>query len=169
MTVIIRKMIDDPMMTDAQASHLRSLRPNSPNIGKIYAEINAEELYGGFHRYKKASEGQKAAAARYLNIFNSMTIGGARAVNLEEPIVDTSFKHSSIDADYFAQAQQEYKEAVQAVGVVASALIQQVVIESIPQRQLAKLHGLSDSAGGRRAIETRVYDAMEKLAEHFHY
>lgn len=167
MIVIGQKLVDDPGMAPAEVLHQRELKPDSVNLGKVYATVNLREILGGFCRYKDTTAAQQEAVRRFKSIYEGMQVGGARAVDLTQPIVDTSFSPATINMVYGEQAKQQYRGIVRDLGAVKSSLIEKVVIYDRSQRSLADDLKLSRTSGGQAAVKRRVLEAVDELSRYF--
>lgn len=167
--IVQSRRIQDPAMTDAEFWHRKSLKPDNPNIGLVEANVNLKELIGGFWRYRKRTEPMTMAAARFKSLHEACQLGGAKAADYESPLVDTSFGSTTLVLERGEEARRKYREAVQALGMRASNLLEQVIIYDMSQVRITRAYGYPVGRTGRRQVEKDVYAAADHLALHFRY
>lgn len=133
----------------------------------VELDVNMRLLIGGLARIEaRLSEEQKQAAARFRALYDGAMIGGARATDYSQPMVDTSAKATN-PADGGIDARRRYAEAVRELGMLGSSIVEKVVCHEMSFRDLAR--SLGEPGGGRasRQVQQRVLCQIDRLVDHF--
>jgi hypothetical protein len=156
---IERRLVPDPMMTDAEYFEQRRTR-SGPHVGKVSAEINMIELIGGLARIRDRSEVQEAAAAKFRLLHERAQLGGARSIDYAAVRVDTSGAGDVVE--FGEAARRDYADAVRHLGMIRSSLVERVVVYDMSLRDIA-------GQGGRSKAKAKkgLQEALDDLAVHF--
>lgn len=167
---VVKRMVDDPMATPAEleARRRKALDRGKPTllVGKVEAEVRMATLIGGLARLTKLSEAQIAAATRFRSLWDGAQIGAARGIDYGRVRVDgggAGDAGSVVSIDAF----EGYRDAVQALGMIDSRLVELVVCHDMSIHAVARLTEGDAGRGVRRRIEQRLRVAVLRLAVHF--
>lgn len=163
------KVVDAPLMTDAEFLHQKEANPDFENVGKSTARFSMDEFIGGFSRYPNREDHHEQAAARYLSLYERAQIGGAKATDYSMPIVDRSGPTEDIAMINGEDARREFKGVKTALGADRTRLIERVIVGRISARRIASERcGNADVTGRAVAqVAQEVKDALEVAAAHF--
>lgn len=165
------KIVDAPLMTDAEFLHQKEKNPDFENVGKSKARFSMDEYIGGFSRYPNREAHHEMAAARFLSLYERGQIGGARATDYSAPYVDTS--GPSQDGSLVAgdEARRAYRAMKLAIGDAAEKLLERVIVGRVSARTIAAQRAGGESVTGRLVsmIAQEVKDALEAAAQHFEF
>jgi hypothetical protein len=158
---IEQRLVPDPMMTDAEYFERRRVRPG-PNVGKVSADINMVELIGGLARVKNRTPLQEVAAARFRLLHERAHLSSARTMDYTAVRVDVSARSGGGAAEHGEQARRDYRAAVRHLGMLASSIVERVVIYDMSLREVA-------GGGGRASVLAgeALRQALDDLAVHF--
>lgn len=163
-STVVSERIDNPYLTNG-------LRENIPegesNSVLITARKNLEITIGGLARITDRSIEQTLAAAKLRMLHETAQLGGAKAQDYSAVKVDTSGMSQEAIAEMGAAARQQYADAVQAIGMVKSSIIERVVIHDASLRDLASGLGFGDSGGARRKAKHELFESLNLLVDHF--
>lgn len=165
------KIVDAPLMTDAEFLHQKEKNPDMENVGKSKARFSMDEYIGGFSRYPNREAHHEMAAARFLSLYERGQIGGARATDYSAPYVDKS--GPSQDGALVAgdEARREYRAMKLAIGDGAENLLERVIVGRVSARTIATQRAGEAGATGRLVsmVAQEVKDALEAAALHFRF
>lgn len=158
-----------PVMATVENPHITDgLREEDENAAAfIQAPMNMVELIGGLARVQGVNKAQINAAAKYRALHERAQLGGGRATDYSAVKVDTSGPTEEMVEAIGAQARAEYMEAVQALGMQQSSLIERVIVHDVSLREIAVSLGLGDSGGARKKARAMLFEALNKLVDHF--
>ena len=162
--VIVSEQVDNPMMTDGLREGAEQGEQATPFIK---ADKNMVVLIGGFARINDRTEEQTLAAAKLRILHERAQLGGAKALDYGQVRVDTSGPSEEAVAEIGARARKEYMDAVQALGMLQSSVVERVVIHDMSLRELAIALELGDSGGARKAAKRQLFEAVNHLVDHF--
>ena len=165
--VVNKRRVRDPMMTDAEYAHRRSLKPEDAEVGTIEVDVNMVTRIGGLARVAGIEEAQILAAARYRDLFDRKTLGGARATDYSALRVDTSGSSSTAVLEQGDDARRGYAEAVQALGLRRSSLVEKVVCHDMSIRQVARELGEGEGGAAQERVRRQLVEAIDVLVGHF--
>ena len=163
-STVISERVDNPYLTNG-------LRENIPEGESeamlITASKNLEITIGGLARIVDRSVEQTLAAAKLRMLYEASQIGGAKAQDYSAVKVDTSGMSQEAIAEMGARARQQYADAVQAIGMVKSSIVERVIIHDVSLRELASSLGFGDSGGARKKAKHQLFDSLNSLVDHF--
>lgn len=161
---IVGEKVDNPYLTNG-------LRENIPEgesgAAMIDAKKNLALTIGGLSRIADRTIEHTLAATRLKMLHEQAQLGGAKAQDYSAVKVDTSGPSQEAVAEMGAAARQQYADAVQAIGMIKSSVIERVVIHDQSLRDLAHGLELGDSGGARRKAKHQLFDALNSLVDHF--
>lgn len=156
--VLVERMVDNPMLTDGLAAsgtgHLR-----------IAVTVNLVTRIGGLARVQGLNAAQIEAAARYRQLWEAAQLGGGQAIDYGRVRVDTSGPGADGGLGGAIDALDGYRRAVQAVGMIGAALLDQVVCQEMSLVTLAARRGCV-TGHARQALKTEVMRVLDMLARH---
>ena len=164
---IERRRVRDPMMTDAEYQHQRKRRPDDVTAGTIEVDVNMVTKIGGLARVAGLTEAHVLAAAKFRDLFDLKTLGGARATDYSALRVDTSGSSNADALERGDQARRRYLEAVQELGMLRSSLVEKVVCHDMSIRKVAK-ELLGNGGGAAHAkVRQQLLEAIDVLIDVF--
>lgn len=178
MDAIIKRQVDDPMITPAELEARRrrvlergGLKRGEIAPGKVEAEVRLVTLIGGLARLptSKCTEERILAAARYRGLWERAQLGGARAVDYGALRVDTSGGAIDLVLEIGERARAEYVAATQRLGMIGSSLVDRVVLHDMSLRAVARRMGEGEGGAARGRVEGRLLAGIDLLVEHFGY
>lgn len=163
------KVVDAPLMTDAEFLHQKEINPDIENVGKSVARFSMDEFIGGFSRYPNREDHHEQAAARYLSLYERAQIGGAKATDYSMPMVDRSGPSEDIAMIVGEDARREFKGVRTALGEERARLLERVIVGRTSARHIAAERAGRAEVSGRAVAEVAqwVKDALEIAAAHF--
>ena len=166
---IERRMVPNPLRTDA--TYLEELRekPITEQPGKIEASVNMVTLIGGFSRIRNRTEAQTLAAARFRGLYERAQLGGPKSLDYSAVKVDVSGPSETAVLEIGEQARREYMGAVQRLGMIRSNIAECIIVHDLSVRELATQIGEGQGGAARDRTTKAIKDAVDELAEHFGY
>lgn len=163
------KIVDAPLMTDAEYLHQKETNPDLENVGKSKALFSMDEFIGGFSRYPNREDHHEQAAARYLSLYERAQIGGARATDYSMPMVDQSGPGEDIAMIVGEDARREFRALKEALTTDQCKMLEAVIIGRTPARQIAARRAGKSEVTGRAVAQVaqEVKDALEAAAAYF--
>lgn len=142
--VLVERYVDNPLDTEG-------LREAGAGQRRIKVTLNMVDRIGGLARVRGLSEAQIEAATRYRQMWEGAQLGAGGAIDYGRVKVDTSGPGAEGGLAGSMDAFDGYRKAVQALGSIGSALLDQVVCQEMSLRQAARKRNIGD--GGRGFIE----------------
>lgn len=163
--IIEMMTIDNPLLGDGQFRH-EVLTKGPIRAGKIEAQVNLTQLYGGFARFK-GTFAQNRTAARFKSLWELSQIGGSRAVDPSREYVDSSGRNPEAIFEIGADARQQFMRAQTFLGPVDFKRCEYVIVGEHGPTAYARfrLRGERPNNGqltSRFAVEFRCI--MDRLA-----
>lgn len=137
--------------------------------GFIEADVNLSTMIGGLARVKGISKPQELAAARLRGLWERSIIGGAQAFDYASVRVDVSGAASSDDVDKGCDARAEFAAAIQAIGIIHSAVVVPIVLDDMSLRGLARWVGEGQGGAAIDRVKKRLLAGVDVLSSHFGY
>jgi hypothetical protein len=131
---------------------------------KIVVMTSVRDMLPALRARRVIDEAQYYAGREFERFFYQ-TNSGLKAINLENPYVDTSFNGITISDDH-CDAVEELKRADRALGLEGSSLIRNVLIHGMSFIQIAALHGMASELE-TKYIGRRFRECLDTLAKHF--
>lgn len=156
--VLVERYVDNPLDTDG-------LREAGAGQRRIKVTLNMVDRIGGLARVRGLSEAQIEAATRYRQMWEGAQLGAGGAIDYGRVRVDTSGPGAEGGLAGSMDAMEGYRRAVQALGIIGSALLDQVVCQEMSLREAARRRGC-EGGRGQIALTDEVRAVLDRLAEH---
>jgi hypothetical protein len=166
---IERRMVPNPMITDALYLAELEQKTIQAQPGMIEASVNMATMIGGFARVRNRTEAQTLAVAKFRGLCERSQLGGARAIDYSAVKVDVSGSRENAEIESTDRARREYMGAVQRLGMVRSSMIERMAVYGASVRDLARGAEMGEGGAARDFITREVRDAADTLADHFGY
>lgn len=159
------RMVQDPMMTDAEFLHQRTLRPGHPNVGKVLVQENITTRIGGLAYVKRRSPHHEKAAQRFKGLYESMYGSGSPAVDASRVRVDTTIMSHDGGMARRVDMGQDLHAAMKMLGKEDSDCLIAVIVLGVRCADIAR-----DGANGKPTGRTtgvavdQLLGALQQLA-----
>jgi len=163
-SAIERVQVENPLSSEEQVLHEIA----TGGVGRsdlIDVDKNMAILIGGLFRVKSRSEIQTLAAARYRDVYERSQLGGAKAIDYSVTRVDTSGSAHASMSEMGEEARRLYGNAVAALGMFKSSLIERVVCDGMSIRELARRIEGNEGDAARTRITGHLLLALDEAAE----
>jgi hypothetical protein len=172
--VTVKRTIEDPLLKGEELAHQLKQYAENPRgrqPGFIGAEISLALQIGGLARIKGLSEPQREGAKNFRTAAEHAMIGGARAIDYEKPLVDTSGPSAGLVEEIGADARADYTVAreVLGIGTLLLAVAEGVIVNGESVTECAQRLGLGNGRTARRKVTQFAKAASEALGRHYGY
>jgi hypothetical protein len=159
------RMVQDPMMTDAEYFHQRALHPGKPNLGRVLVQENLTTRIGGLAYVKRRAKHQEMAAEHFKALYESMYGSGNPAIDAGRVQVDTTI--IAHDGGMATRVDRGLKlhQAMEMLGKDDRDIVIAVVVLGVQCADVAK-DGARGKPTGRTigAAVSQLLDALDRLA-----